>query len=90
MKIKSFLLLCSVCMTQLVDATNPKYEFRATWLTTGFSIDWPKSKNIELQKENLCKIFDVMERGNMNAACGQLSSDYRKSCYTASDITKEM
>lgn len=74
MKIKSFLLLCSVCMTQLVDATNPKYEFRATWLTTGFSIDWPKSKNIELQKENLCKIFDVMERGNMNAACLQVRS----------------
>ena len=55
-------------------AKNPKHEFRATWLTTGFGIDWPKSKNIKQQKESLCNIFDVMVRGNMNAACLQVRS----------------
>ena len=64
-------------------ATLPEWNSIGRWVK-------PKSKSIKQQKESLCNIFDVMVRGNMNAACGQLSSDYRKSCYTASDITKEM
>lgn len=61
-------------MGTITHAENPKHEFRATWLTTGFGIDWPKTKNVEQQKKTLCNIFDVMQRGNMNAACLQVRS----------------
>ena len=68
---KSILFLSFVLIISLsLQATNPTHEFRATWLTTGFGIDWPKTKNVELQKESLCDILDVMAKGNMNAGPG--------------------
>ena len=68
----STLLLLLISIT--VHAEHPKHEFRATWLTTGFGIDWPKSRNMESQQKSLCDIFDVMAKGNMNAACIQVRS----------------
>ena len=61
---KRILLVCflSVVLSHSLFAENPKYEFRATWLT-GNGIDWPKSHNITQQKESLCKILDVMAKG---------------------------
>lgn len=68
-------------------------------------IPYNKTRSTEFEsssKERIAQFFDILKKyglnvtvrrefgGNMNAACGQLSSDYRKSCYTASDITKEM
>lgn len=71
---KSLLLsLLAICISHSLWAEQPKYEFRATWLT-GNGIDWPKTTNIERQKEMLCDIFDVMAKGNMNAACLQVRS----------------
>ena len=72
---KSFLfLLLALLMGTITHAENPKHEFRATWLTTGFGIDWPKTKNVEQQKKTLCNIFNALQRGNMNAACLQVRS----------------
>lgn len=70
---KKFLtiLLSVICVGMY--AENPKYEFRATWLT-GNGIDWPKTTNVKAQKESLCRILDVLERGNMNATCLQVRS----------------
>lgn len=66
---KRLILFCSLFLlvVQSIIAEQPKYEFRATWLTN--SIDWPKTTNVEIQKKMLCDIFDVMVKGNMNAAC---------------------
>lgn len=65
---KTLLLSLFVCvLAQISHAQQPKHEFRATWLTN--SIDWPKTTNVETQKQTLCNIFDVMAKGNMNAAC---------------------
>ena len=71
---KSLIILIGLCIFHATFAQHPKHEFRATWLTSGMRIDWPKSNNIEQQKESLCKIFDVMSKGNMNAACLQVRS----------------
>lgn len=74
MKIKSILLISFICLVQFTFATShPKHEFRATWLT-GNGIDWPKTTNIQQQKKMLCDIFDVMAKGNMNAALLQVRS----------------
>ena len=70
---KTLLFLFSLlCCTSIL--ANPKHEFRATWLTTGNGLDWPKTTNIKKQKESLISIFDVMARGNMNVACLQVRS----------------
>lgn len=53
---------------------NPKSEFRATWLTTGFSIDWPKTRGVDAQKQELISKLDVMQKGNMNVVCLQVRS----------------
>lgn len=74
MKKSLLFLLLALLMGTITHAENPKHEFRATWLTTGFGIDWPKTKNVDQQKKTLCNIFDVMQRGNMNAACLQVRS----------------
>ena len=68
-------LLISFCL--LLCATtfsNPKCEFRATWLTTGFSIDWPKTRGVEAQQKELISKLDVMKAGNMNVVCLQVRS----------------
>ena len=76
---KTFLLLSllfSVAVSSLY-AASPKDEFRATWLATVFSIDWPKTSatttaNRTAQQKELTDIFDKMKAGNMNAVCLQV------------------
>lgn len=71
---KSIIFLFAILLISVRGyAENPKHEFRATWLT-GNGIDWPKTTDVQSQKEMLCDIFDVMARGNMNAACLQVRS----------------
>lgn len=58
---------------------NPKHEFRATWFTTHYGIDWPKTyatsdSKREQQKKEMTAIFDKMQAGNMNAVCMQVRS----------------
>ena len=58
-------------------ATNPKHEFRATWLTTAWGNDWPKTKvtnatTRKQQQDSLIAIFDRLQAGNMNAVCFQV------------------
>ena len=71
---KAFLILLSILLGTNCLLANLKHEFRATWLTSGMRIDWPKSNNIQQQQVSLCNIFDVMLKGNMNAVCLQVRS----------------
>ena len=63
--------LGTLCST-FVFAANPKREFRATWLTTHYRIDWPSTlatnaSGITAQKRQLCAILDTLKAGNINA-----------------------
>jgi len=55
-------------------AEAPKEEFRATWLATVWSIDWPKTSGSAAQKKELTDILDKLKAGNMNAVCFQARS----------------
>ena len=88
---KTFLLL-SLLLSMAVSslyAASPKEEFRATWLATVWSIDWPKTSattatNRIAQQNELTAIFDKMKAGNMNAVCFQVrgrSDAFYKSSY---------
>ena len=74
----SFLILVSISVSAL--ATSPKREFRATWFTTHYAIDWPKSRvttpgnatQIAKQKSEMTNILDQLHAGNLNAFCLQV------------------
>ena len=76
---KKILTLCVVlCLSYLtMGASTPKHEFRATWLTTAWGNDWPKTKvtsdaTRNQQQDELIAIFDRLQAGNMNAVCFQV------------------
>lgn len=71
-----FALLVCALSVQVIWAQSPKTEFRATWFTTHYGIDWPKTKattsaNITKQKQEMTAILDQLKAGNMNATCFQ-------------------
>ena len=79
------ILLCSLTTW----AASPKREFRATWVTTAASIDWPKYKarnetGRKAQQLELTYILDELVKSNMNAVCFQVrgrSDAFYKSSY---------
>ena len=74
------IMLYALC----IETTAQNREFRATWLTTVWGIDWPKTtipvNGTEAQKENarkqqkkeLCNILDSLKEANMNATFFQV------------------
>ena len=73
MKKNIILLFCLLVSTTALCA-HPKHEFRASWMTTGFSIDWPKQSTAEAQKAELQQKFDMLVSANHNAVCLQVRS----------------
>ena len=56
-----FLTLLLIILRSLPVISQPKYEIRATWLTTLGGMDWPRTKagsatGIQRQKKELCDI----------------------------------
>lgn len=73
MKRHLLFLLCLCCWFLGINA-QPKREFRATWLTTVWSIDWPKTSGSTNQQAELKTILGVLKGANCNAACFQVRS----------------
>ena len=69
------LVLCCAIVQECL-AQSPKTEFRATWFTTHYGIDWPKTRassatTITKQQQEMTTILDQLQAGNMNATCFQ-------------------
>ena len=71
-KIFLFLFTLAIGVTTLY--ANPKHEFRASWMTTGYGLDWPRNKTIDAQKAELQQKLDALVVGNHNAVCLQVRS----------------
>ena len=71
-KIFLFLFTLAIGITTLY--ANPKHEFRASWMTTGYGLDWPRNKTIDAQKAELQQKLDALVVGNHNAVCLQVRS----------------
>ena len=71
---KILLFLFALAMGVSTLWANPKHEFRASWMTTGYGIDWPKQKTPEGQKTELKQKLDALVAGNHNAVCLQVRS----------------
>ncbi|MEE4285981.1 MAG: family 10 glycosylhydrolase, partial [Mariniphaga sp.] len=80
------LFLVYIILTGIVlpsEAQIPKREMRASWLTTVWGLDWPKTKipegggnlYINQQKDQLIRILDSMQVAGMNAVFFQVRSE---------------
>lgn len=77
LRLLSLLILLAASFTLF--ANEPKHEFRATWLATVTSIDWPETKAKDdasrlKQQQELTTILDKLQAGNMNACYLQVRS----------------
>ena len=71
---KTLLFLIGLLMVNMTVLANPKHEFRASWMTTAASIDWPRQKTAEGQQNELKQKLDALVSGNHNAVCLQVRS----------------
>lgn len=73
---RAYILLLSIfvlsaCLPQHLDASVPKRELRAVWMTTLSGLDWPRTKAIseasrEKQKQELRDLLDQLKALNVN------------------------
>ncbi len=67
--------LCSAAIGVSAIAQSPKREFRSTWFTTVWNIDWPKTTGNETkQKAELKQYLDNLQAMNMTGICFQVRS----------------
>lgn len=75
------ILICLLLVFNLpIFSEEPLREFRATWLTTHYCIDWPSTQvtstgnatQIAKQKSQLTAILDTLVAGNLNATMLQV------------------
>ena len=74
---RTFLITLTIFLLAVAQAAaQPKYEIRATWLTTLGGMDWPRSKatsaeGIRRQQQELCDILDRLKEANFNTVMMQ-------------------
>ncbi len=71
-----FLLIWLLAALTMTATAQPKYEIRATWLTTLGGMDWPRQKansqeGIARQKQELCDILDRLQAAHINTVLFQ-------------------
>ena len=77
-----FITLLLVIVSLSPVFSQPKYEIRATWLTTLGGMDWPRNKavnasGIRRQQKELCDILDRLKAANFNTVLLQNPSARR-------------
>jgi len=69
-----YTLILLQTITILAQSSNPKREFRGTWIATVSNIDWPSTTGlpIETLKKQLTDLLDAVKSANLNAAFFQV------------------
>ena len=66
-----FFLLLAACIFITYPSfaiTAPKREFRGTWISTVYNLDWPSTRgNVTSQKTELIKLLDSLKSAGINA-----------------------
>ena len=78
MKYKFLLLLIFLAFSKVYSQEQilpPNREFRGVWVSTVFSLDWPKANDEQTQKEELITLFDAVKDANMNAILLQVRAE---------------
>ncbi|MBR6639404.1 MAG: family 10 glycosylhydrolase, partial [Muribaculaceae bacterium] len=74
--LKLFLIVAfwGILSIEGLSAANPKREFRSTWFTTVWNLDWPKSSGSTAQKAELTTYLDQLKAMNLTSVCFQVRS----------------
>jgi len=56
------------------ETEHPKYEFRSSWVTTAWGLDWPSGNDPSSQQQQMINILDQLQDQNMNAIVFQASA----------------
>lgn len=78
MKYKFLLLLIFIVFSKEYSQEQvlpPNREFRGVWVSTVFSLDWPKANDEKTQKEELIALFDAIKEANLNAILLQVRAE---------------
>ena len=72
-------LLAVLMMAGTLNAANPKREWRSSWLTTVWGIDWPSTQGVSashqsVQKREMTAYLDLLAEMNMTSTCFQVRS----------------
>ena len=72
-------LLAVLMVAGVMQAANPKREWRSLWLTTVWCIDWPSSQGISSshqsnQKKEMIAYLDLLAEMKMTSTCFQVRS----------------
>lgn len=70
----TLLFLLSLMISVSSQATSPKQEFRAAWISTVANIDWPSTPglSVDKMKEELITILNYLKATNLNAVIFQI------------------
>lgn len=63
---RKLILIFLISISIFAQSNHPKYEVRGAWISTVVNIDWPKSKDVEKQKEELRNILDYLKDAGIN------------------------
>jgi len=72
---KKTVLLVWICLVQIsICFSQPKYEFRATWIATVDNINWPSKKGLsaDSQKVEYLRLLDMHQKNGLNAVIVQI------------------
>lgn len=78
MKFKILLLIILATFSKAFsqeEVLPPNIEFRGIWVSTVFSLDWPKANDELTQKTELMALFDAVKDANMNAVLLQVRAE---------------
>ncbi len=68
-------VMFAVQSTHAQDMEPPKYEFRGTWITTVWGLDWPGGhRNESEQKNQMTALLDDLQNAGINAVFFQVRS----------------
>jgi uncharacterized lipoprotein YddW (UPF0748 family) len=68
----SFITFFVLLIFSVPSFSQPKEEVRAVWLTRVYNIDWPKTTNVSVHKQDLINILDKLKAANFNTIMFQL------------------
>ncbi|MBN1639233.1 MAG: family 10 glycosylhydrolase [Ignavibacteriales bacterium] len=63
---KKIFILCLISIITFAQYQHPKYEVRGAWISTVVNIDWPKSRDVEKQKQELITILNYLKEAGIN------------------------
>jgi uncharacterized lipoprotein YddW (UPF0748 family) len=70
----SSIIIVFLTSSHFSQTSNPKREFRGTWIASVTNIDWPTGigQNVETLKKNLTDLLDAIKDANLNAVFFQI------------------